>query len=349
MSYSLLAHLYPRIKGSQEDVATFSLGYILEQSSILNDAFTGMVCSKLGIDHLGLLSYRCQDADSDYGRPDIAAYGDGTLKLLFEAKFYAGLTHNQPASYIKKLSDNNGIGLVVICPRNRVISLWDRLKAASLEAGLSETVYSETLSGFNGILMTVLTWDELLSELIRVALSRAEDYLGDLRQLEGFCSRIESEAFTPFRPEDFGVQAARDIDRYYQVVDEVHKILKTHGELNPSTKGLRGAPKWHGYTQYIYLNGFGVSVDFIRMLWKSPSSCETPFWCHIKEVQGGKWVYTNRIKKYLSSLEATQQDVFYSDAYIALLPKPYLTLEETAEDLADQMLGILSEIEKMPE
>ena len=44
MAYSLLAHLYPRIKGSQEDVATFSLGYILEQSDALNKTFTMSGC-----------------------------------------------------------------------------------------------------------------------------------------------------------------------------------------------------------------------------------------------------------------------------------------------------------------
>ena len=40
MNTSLLAHLYPYIKGSQEDVATYSLQYLLSQSDKLNIAFT---------------------------------------------------------------------------------------------------------------------------------------------------------------------------------------------------------------------------------------------------------------------------------------------------------------------
>ena len=36
MSGSLLAHLYPRIKGSQEDIATYSLCYIVDQSEESN-------------------------------------------------------------------------------------------------------------------------------------------------------------------------------------------------------------------------------------------------------------------------------------------------------------------------
>ena len=49
MAYSLLAYLFPRIKGSQEDVATYALGNILEQSAVLNEAFTRLVASKLRI------------------------------------------------------------------------------------------------------------------------------------------------------------------------------------------------------------------------------------------------------------------------------------------------------------
>ena len=82
MSFSLLAHLYPRIKGSQEDVATYSLAYILEQSGILNVSFT-----KLHLEVDDILSYHCQDADPKYGRPDIAGYIGGRLKVFAKQNF----------------------------------------------------------------------------------------------------------------------------------------------------------------------------------------------------------------------------------------------------------------------
>ena len=82
MPYSLLAHLFPRIRGSQEDVATYALSYILEQSVILNEVFTKLISKKLHISVGNMLSYHCQDADSEYGRPDIAGYKDGTLSIL---------------------------------------------------------------------------------------------------------------------------------------------------------------------------------------------------------------------------------------------------------------------------
>ncbi len=50
MAQSLLAHLYPYIKGSQEDIATFALQFLLSQSSKLNAAFTKFAADTMGIE-----------------------------------------------------------------------------------------------------------------------------------------------------------------------------------------------------------------------------------------------------------------------------------------------------------
>ena len=345
MAYSLLAHLYPRIKGSQEDIATYSLGYLFEQSSLLNETFTNMVAKKLEIESFGKMSYRCQDADSEYGRPDIAAYQDGQLRLLCEAKFYAGLTENQPVSYIKRLYDIQGSGLIIICPRKRVISLWDSLKSTAYIAGLQETPIKDYLVSYGLTRMSIISWEEILAELIFATTEREPERLGDIKQLKGFCEKIDSESFVPFRPEDFGAQIARDIDRYYQVVDEIHKVLLTKKELDPTTKGLRKAPRWQGYSQYIRIKNFGVSIDYVRMLWKSPSSIETPFWFCIQEIVDSKWVFTKRLSSFYESIEARKRDDFYGSPRIALIPKPYLTLEELAEDMAQQIIDAINRAE----
>ncbi len=344
MSYSLLAHLYPRIKGSQEDVATFSLTYILEQSPLLNESFTKLICRKMGLDVSGSITYHCQDSDKAFGRPDIAGYCKGKLKLLCEAKFYAGLTDNQPVSYIKRLQDSNETGLMFICPKSRIVSLWDKLKKEAANAGFSETPISEYSVSYGNTRLSIISWGEILSELIYVATERVPEYLDDLRQLEGFCEKVESESFIPFRPEEFGAQTARDIDRYYQVVDETHKLLQTHKEWQPQTTGLRGAPRWQGYSQYIRMNQYGVSISFIRALWKRPTSVETPFWCGLQEILNDKWTVTDKITGFMSSVAPTMHEEFHGVPYIALIPKPYVTIDELAEDLTDQVLGILRKI-----
>ena len=349
MSHSLLAHLYPRIRGSQEDIATFSLGYILEQSALLNEVFTKLICKKLNIEIDSYLTYRCQDEDAEFGRPDIAAYQNGQLKLLCEAKFYAGLTDNQPVSYLKRLSNIENSGLIFICPRNRIISLWNKVRTVAIDSGFKERIISDTSVCYDKVYMSIISWSEILSELIKNAMEREPEYLGDLKQLEGFCLEIDSESFVPFKPEEFGVQTAKDMDRYYQVVDEVYEKLFSHKELNPQVKGLRKSPRWQGYTAYIRLNGFGVSIDFMRKLWINPASVETPFWCHFKEIKNEKWIMTSRLSKYYASLDATRMDNFFGDTYIALLPKPYFTLDEVAEDLANQIISILKGIEATKE
>ena len=348
MAYSLLAHLYPRIRGSQEDIATFSLAYILEQSTVLNEAFTRLARNKLHLQLNDTLLYHCQDADQEYGRPDIAGYSDGQLCILCEAKFYAGLTANQPVSYIKRLQTDEGKtrGLLFLCPKARIVSLWDKICQLA-KAEMCETVIEEYCNSYNGVHVSIIPWGELLSELLKVSMEQDPERLGDLQQLQGFYEEIENESFMPFRPEELSAQTARDIDRYYQVVDETYRILLTHKELDPNVKGLRKAPRWQGYSQYIVLGNIAVSVDFLRKPWKASTSIETPFWCHLSEIIDGKWVITEKVLKFMSTIERREQEEFYGTQYLALKPKPYFTLSEVAEDLADQIIKILRRFQEL--
>ena len=347
MTYSLLAHLYPRIKGSQEDIATLSLGYLLEQSSVLNETFTRLAATELRVSFPELLTYRCQDSDDEYGRPDITGYSD-RLELVCEAKFYAGLTENQPISYIRRLEQAQGKGLLFICPHNRVVSLWEKLITCLKDEGLGFEEEGDKCALLGSIRMAIISWSELLTELIRVADEKDPERHGDLCQLQGFCKKMENEAFVPFRPEDFGAQVARDIDRYYQVVDSTYQLLHTHKELNPSAKGLRKSPRWQGYSQYIRLGQFAVSIDYLRKLWKTPTSIETPFWCHFNEVnEKGGWEETDRIKKYMAQIDRRHKEDFNGIFYVALEPKPYLLLEEMAEDFCMQILDMLDKIKQL--
>ena len=184
MAYSLLAHLYPRIKGSQEDVATFALGYILEQSDALNKAFTKLIRDKLDLELAESLLYTCQDADTEHGRPDIAGYKDGTLRVLCEAKFYAGLTDNQPTSYLKRLIDEGGEGLLFICPENRILSLWDKVCKIAGDH-YTGTEHSKYCMEYGNVRMSIISWQEILAVLSVYASEHDPEKLGDVKQLDG--------------------------------------------------------------------------------------------------------------------------------------------------------------------
>ena len=72
MANSLLAHMYSRIRGSQEDVATIALQYLVSQSNDLNRAFTHLLESKLQAEISESLQYTCQSVGEDRERPDMA-------------------------------------------------------------------------------------------------------------------------------------------------------------------------------------------------------------------------------------------------------------------------------------
>ena len=129
MAQSLLAYLYPHIRGSQEDLATLSLQYIITQSDKLNMAFTKLLETALNSPiSKTKLNYNCQSVGEQQERPDISgADENGKELVLCEAKFYAGLTDNQPNGYLDRLQKEHGIGLVFLCPSTRKTSLWNKL------------------------------------------------------------------------------------------------------------------------------------------------------------------------------------------------------------------------------
>lgn len=346
MAYSLLAHLYPRIKGSQEDVATFSLGYILEQSEALNKTFTKMIGEKLGLDLNEQLLYTCQDADSEHGRPDIAGYSDGSLKILCEAKFYAGLTDNQPVSYLKRLKSENGEGLVFICPENRVVSLWDKVCKVAEENDFHGAEINSHCVEYGNIHMTIISWQEILATLQVYASEHDPEKLGDVKQLDGLCAMMESEAFVPFGPEDFGAEVARNIERYYKAFEETYKKVKADKTVEVDGKGSRLSAFVDGYARGVVINGLYVSINYNKNLWKRPSSIETPYWIFIQERdENGKPVTTDKVNRFMAAIDKRKRGWYYQNDHIALEVKPYLELEEFADYLANQIVSIVQAFE----
>ena len=157
MAQSLLAHLYPYIKGSQEDIATFSLQYLLSQSSKLNAAFTKFAADTMGIDLEERLQYLCQvtGESEEKERPDmVGTDADGAEVVLFEMKFYASLTANQPNTYLDRLRKNGGKGLLFICPMARKTSLWAKLQEL---CGTETDEISKFCVSANGVNLAITT------------------------------------------------------------------------------------------------------------------------------------------------------------------------------------------------
>ena len=52
----------------------------------------------------------------------------------------------------------------------------------------------------------------------------------------------------------------------------------------------------------------------------------------------GKGVTTEKVNRFMASIDSRKRGWFYQNDHIALEPKPYLELEEFAEDMANQII-----------
>ena len=342
MAQSLLAHLYPYIKGSQEDIATFSLQYLLSRSNKLNAAFTKFVADTADIQLGESLQYICQvtGESEEKERPDMVGVDtDGVETVLFEMKFYASLTANQPNTYLERLRKNRGKGLLFVCPQSRKTSLWAKLQELSHSEATETKKYCANVNGVN---LAITTWSEILGLLKQVASTTDNAFVPDIIQLEGYCNQMDSDAFIPFSAEDLSAKTAKQAERYYMVVDEVIDLLAANKSIKTSKKGLKATGHRKGYLRSLYVNEYGITLDYNRDAWKEESSVETPFWFSIRD---SAWNQTDKIKEYLKTFPDRKKAILWGTIYLAIEPLQNATFAEVCENLAEQILWHIRQID----
>jgi len=336
MAHSLLAHLYTHIRGAQEDIATLSLQYLLSQSQQLNVAFTKCIERNLGVTFESDLQFFCQQSGKEMERPDMSGIDDkGREQVICEMKFYAGLTHNQPLAYIDRLKENGAKGLVFICPSVRMTSLWAKLKEVCMQR---DAIVKEGRVLVDGVNMTVISWTEVLEVLLKTAAADAQPYLSDIKQLEGYCTQMDSDAFIPFTQEELTAENAKRAGRFYDVVDEVINLLHADDSLKTSLKGVKATAWRQGYTRSIAVDNFKLTINYDREMWKRPGTVETPFWI---AVRGPEWEQTEHYKKICSRFSQQKQEELWNMTFLALETLPHATLSEVSENLKEQILEYL--------
>ena len=340
MAYSLLAYLYPYIKGSQEDIATFSLQYLLAQSVHLNRAFTKYMAHEMKLGFEDVLQYVCQvTGNSDEKeRPDMAGLDiNGKEVVLFEMKFYASLTVNQPVTYLERLKKNDVKGLMFVCPTARRTNLWNKLK--SLCAGMNVVEVSEYCVEVDGVKLSITTWSEIINILKQVAAAVDISFTADIAQLEGYCNQMDSDAFMPFSAEDLSAERAKMEERYYAVTDELFELLMADKSHKTSKKGTKASAYRNGYTRSLAIDGYTITFNYDRKLWKNPASVETPFWVAIRDEN---WKQTDEICDKLKCLPDQKKEHFWDSIFLCVEPMQNVTLAEVCEDMKRQIEGYLN-------
>ncbi len=345
---SLLGQFYTRIKGSQEDIASEGLVYILMRAKSARETIRRIIKSDSGLD-LPDLTYISQSSGTKLERPDITGSDDdGKERLIIEAKFWASLTDNQPVEYLNRLKQNSA--LVFVCPILRVRPIYSevvkRLNEASIIIIDNSVEHTIELQGKRFIV--IKTWDEILGA-VKLALSQDNNpiLISDIDQIIGFCNTIDNEAFLPVSSEDMSPSIARRINSFYDLIDKVTDELKKRGVAD--TTGLRAIGQKYGYTRYFSIGNFGIGLSLKFESWAKEA--DTPFWFYLGEKAEGQkhWIKTNELKHICREIAAQYGFKLVLDSnniiYFALFPTLNATEDLVIKNMADQMIFIFDELE----
>lgn len=343
MINSLLAHLYPYIKGSQEDIATYSLQYLLIQSKELNRAFTNFISQKMSIKIENNLQYLCQVTGDgeEKERPDMVGMDSEKKEVvIFEMKFYASLTKNQPSTYLRRLKNNKGKGLLFVCPESRKTSLWTHLKDICVNDITQEI--NEFCVNIGGVNLAIVTWSEIIRLLKDVATSVDTSFVSDIVQLEGYCEKLASDAFVPFSADDLSAKVAVKNERYYSVVDEVINMIMADKTKKTSRDKLNSRGYRYGYTAKVAVGDYIIEILYDRKMWINPETVETPFWFTIVNKE---WKQTKNIMDVINSVPPRKKDEYeYNLSYLALDVMEDKTKAEVCEDLTRQIFECYNKV-----
>lgn len=337
-SDSLFGHL--AVKSSHpENVATDALNYILNRSKVAHRAFLNYV-RQADVDLPDGLLFRTQGAGDDNAVPDLVGT-DAKSRQVFlgEAKFWAGLTSNQPVTYLKRLPTEVDGLLLFIAPVRRFDTLWAELLRRCQNEGFAvEQPREDMAKEFRAIkiestrTLAITSWRAILLYILRALETEGEhDAASDVKQLQGLCNRMDSDAFLPLRAEELTSDTGRRIVQYCQIVDEAIEQAVAAGFA--SKANLRPTSRAAFSGRYFLLAERLCHLQFNGDLWGRLRA--TPLWLCVYHDQVAPW-----IKDALVSLEREQPSRLLPAREHFLIPIDLpigVEKQEVVSDVCDQM------------
>jgi hypothetical protein len=278
---SLLGQFYTRIKGSQEDIASESLTYILQRSVKAKNTINQIIHINTGLKFPDL-SYSTQNIGEKLERPDISGKDEnGKEKLIIEAKFWASLTSNQPNEYLKRLTKESV--LIFLVPALRERALFEEVVTRIREhypTNEFEISYLKIKLTLDGHFILIKNWNELLNSVkSELQQENNQQLISDIDQIIGFCHTIDVNSFIPLNDDDLSPLIPKKINSYYDIVDKVVDELKNRTS-KVSTKGLLKTSIRFGYGRYFKIGDIAFGMSLKLDLWAE--NADTPFWLYIQ-------------------------------------------------------------------
>lgn len=327
---SLFGHLASRFSGQTENIATEALNYIINGSSVARRAFLQFV-AQANVKLPDTLLFQTQAVGDDNAIPDLVGT-DSELRqvLLVEAKFWAGLTSNQPVTYLKRLPPQADGLLLFVAPALRFDTLWAELLRRCQDENVTvEQPPNDIAQDFREVrvgpthTLALTSWRAVLAYILR-ALETEGEYraASDVQQLQGLCERMDSGAFLPLRSEELTSDTGVRVRQYCEIVNEA--ITKGIAAGIASIEGLRPTSGPGFYGRYLRLQGHQCHLQFNAELWGRLRA--TPLWLRIDHLQSKPW-----IKDALASLERKQPPRLIPGARDLLVPINLPTRAEKQE------------------
>ncbi len=337
---SLFGFLATRFSSRPEDLATEALNYILQDPSA-REAFVEYL-KKPDLSFETDLRFQSQASDSDQARPDLVGIdSEGRQPIIVEAKFWAGLTDNQPITYIKRLPKEIDSLLVFIAPATRFATLWSELKKRCADKNLQLSQEREIEADFHCASldykrsMALISWRKILSYIIQ-ALNSKHEVASDAKQLQGLCEQMDTDAFHPLQSEEITSDKGRRISQFCEIVDDSTTRLVEEGvadvsdSRSSSTKGL--------YGRYMRLRKFGCRLCFHADKWSHFR--ETPIWL---EIQSPDWKFPAGIQDNLVSLQLENPSKLIRGKNMLSVPI-YLPLNQEKSDVIKSVVNQVKEV-----
>lgn len=268
---SVLARLLSDFRDKPENVATRTLYQILVTHVKTRRAFIGVITSP-GLTGTNLTLDDCtielQNRDANRGQPDLVARNrDGKIAAVVEAKFWAGLTENQPVGYLGLLNPDSPGLLVFVAPTERVEFLFSELKTRCRQAGLQIDREMPASCRVGAHAMAVVAWKQTLDILSQNSRHAGdEEAASDLHQLRGLCEHIEANMFLAFRPDELTSQETpRRVLALSAILEKTAQAAVSRGlfSLGNSRIGFGNCAVY----RWGYIGAWQVNLQFNSDLW----------------------------------------------------------------------------------
>ena len=280
-----------RFSQVNEDVATDALAYVFETSDA---ARRGMMKLLRGlVPKLPPLRFVTQRS-KDTIRPDMWGLSESEPRVFVENKFWAGLTDNQPVSYLKQLAAySQPTVLLMVGPAARTHTLWRELTRRLLTAGISVSELDASAGIARsartqlGPILALTSWANVLSSLEHETVDDP-NARGDLVQLRGLCDAADSDAFIPISATALSdQQTPAFMLQLGSIVQAAVDCAVSEDFL--SVNALRPQASWDRIGRYVWVSGYrkaGAWFGVHFVLWKAHGT--TPLWLFFEDTKFGR-------------------------------------------------------------